>query len=398
MARSMATAVRWPVGVALTSWRYMWRTTPIHRSEEPGSWPEDAPPPVPDGLLDEQVQLLRHGAGPLFRRRYLAHVRSPRMPPEELMAHLQRNPDRAAPSEFATFKKATGNEGGMRPGDEYVVRMPGPWDGPVRVVEVSPSSFGLATLVGHLEAGQIAFRTKGGRDRLEFEIESWPPFLLSWSLFLDLPLRTPTLSPPPENPCYFALRQPPRPPPPFPLPRPPPPRPGSIYHRFGSRDALLTRLWIRAVRRSQASFLAALEEKDARAAALGAALSVFDFCAQEPGEARLLLSFRREDLIPKLPAKGPPAEELRELNRPIERAIADLARRLTGRRTRRVLEGTLLAVFDLPYGAVRRHLIAGQPPPPRLRADLTLAVSAVIEQLATEASAQRPSEGDPSDP
>ena len=173
---------------------------------------------------------------------------------------------------------------------------------------------------------------------------------------------------------------------------------GSIYHRFGSRDALLTRLWIRAVRRSQASFLAALEEKDARTAALGAALSVFDFCAQEPGEARLLLSFRREDLIPKLPAKGPPAEELRELNRPIERAIADLARRLTGRRTRRVLEGTLLAVFDLPYGAVRRHLIAGQPPPPRLRADLTLAVSAVIEQLATEASAQRPSEGDPSDP
>jgi AcrR family transcriptional regulator len=173
---------------------------------------------------------------------------------------------------------------------------------------------------------------------------------------------------------------------------------GSIYHRFGSRDALLTRLWIRAVRRSQASFLAALEEKDTRAAALGAALSVFDFCAQEPGEARLLLSFRREDLIPKLPATGPLAEELRELNRPIERAIADLASRLTGRRTRRVLEGTLLAVFDLPYGAVRRHLIAGQAPPPHVRADLTLAASAVIEQLANESSAQRSSEGDPSDP
>jgi AcrR family transcriptional regulator len=172
---------------------------------------------------------------------------------------------------------------------------------------------------------------------------------------------------------------------------------GSIYHRFGSRDALLTRLWIRAVHRSQASFLAALEEKDARAAALGAALSVFDFSAQEPGEARLLLSFRREDLIPKLPAKGPLAEELQELNRPIEAAIADLARRLTGRRTRRVLEGTVLAVFDLPYGAVRRHLIAGQAQPQRLRADLTLAVSAVIEQLAHEASAQRSSKGDPSD-
>jgi Domain of unknown function (DUF1990) len=173
LSRSMATTARWPVGVALTSWRYMWRTTPIHRSEESGSWPEDAPPPVPDGLLDEQVQLLRNGVGPLFRRRYLAQVRSPRTPSEELMARLQRNPDRAAPSEFATFKKTAGNEGGMRPGDEYVVRMPGPWDGPVRVVEVSPNSFSLATLVGHLEAGQIAFRTRGGGDRLEFEIESW---------------------------------------------------------------------------------------------------------------------------------------------------------------------------------------------------------------------------------
>jgi hypothetical protein len=169
----MATAARWPVGVALTSWRYMWRTTPIYRSEAPGSWPEDGPPPLPDGLLDEQVQRLRHGAGPLFHRRYLAHIRSPLLSPEELMARLQRNPDCAAPTEFATFKKAAGSGDGMRPGDEYVVRMPGPWDGPVRVFEVSPRSFSLMTLEGHLEAGQIVFRVRGGDDRIEFEIESW---------------------------------------------------------------------------------------------------------------------------------------------------------------------------------------------------------------------------------
>ncbi|HEY6777261.1 MAG TPA: DUF1990 family protein [Thermoleophilaceae bacterium] len=169
----MATAARWPAGVALTSWRYMWRTTPIYRSESPGSRPEDAPPPLPDGLVDEQVQHLRHGTGPLFHRRYLAHIRSPLVSPEELMARLQRNPDCAAPSEFATFKKATGNGDRMRPGDEYVVRMPGPWDGPVRVFEVSPRSFSLMTLEGHLEAGQIVFRVSGGGDRIEFEIESW---------------------------------------------------------------------------------------------------------------------------------------------------------------------------------------------------------------------------------
>jgi AcrR family transcriptional regulator len=37
---------------------------------------------------------------------------------------------------------------------------------------------------------------------------------------------------------------------------------GSIYHRFGSRDELVTRLWMRAVRRSQAAFLEALDLGD----------------------------------------------------------------------------------------------------------------------------------------
>jgi hypothetical protein len=30
-------AARWPLGLAVVSWRYLWRTTPLHRSEEPGS-------------------------------------------------------------------------------------------------------------------------------------------------------------------------------------------------------------------------------------------------------------------------------------------------------------------------------------------------------------------------
>ena len=173
LGRSIATAARWPVGVALTSWRYMWRTTPIKRSEEPGSRREDYPPPLPDRLVDEDVQRVRDGAGPLFHRLYRARIRGAELTPEELMACLQEDPDRAAPSEFATFKKAQGDEGRMRPGDEYVVRMPGPWDGPVRVVDVSPLSFRLMTLESHLEAGQIAFRVEGDRDRAVFEIESW---------------------------------------------------------------------------------------------------------------------------------------------------------------------------------------------------------------------------------
>jgi hypothetical protein len=171
--RRLTTATRWPVGVTLTSWRYMWRTTPLYRSEEEGAWPDDAPPPLPDGVSHEEVQRVGDGAGPLFHRRYAAVIREPELTPEELVARVAADPDQAAPSEFATFKKVLGEEGDMRLGDEYLVRMPGPWDGPVRVVERTPSCFRFATLAGHLEAGQITFSARNGGDRLEFRIESW---------------------------------------------------------------------------------------------------------------------------------------------------------------------------------------------------------------------------------
>ena len=152
---------------------------------------------------------------------------------------------------------------------------------------------------------------------------------------------------------------------------------GSIYHRFGSRDELLGRLWVRAVARSQASFLAAIEdEDDPREAALAAALSIVDFCHAEPADARLLVSFRREDLMGD--ASPALAAELQEVNAPVEHAIADLARRLYGRAGGTAVARTALAVFDLPYGATRRYLIAGRRLPRGLRDDVERAVAAVL--------------------
>ncbi len=89
------------------------------------------------------------------------------------MAQLHEDPDRAAPTSMASFQKVLGAEGRMEVNDEYVVRMPGPWDGPVRVAEVTPRSFRLVTLATHLEAGTIEFRAVDDGDRLRFEIESW---------------------------------------------------------------------------------------------------------------------------------------------------------------------------------------------------------------------------------
>src|ERR671920_616054 len=116
----------------------------------------DAPPPLKPG---EELQPPEAGAGPLFHRVYRTRIRATALSPERVIAEMTSDLDRVAPTEFASFNKVLGSEGAMAVGDEYVVRMPGPWDGPVRVVEVSADAFRLATLRSHLEAGQIRMAT-----------------------------------------------------------------------------------------------------------------------------------------------------------------------------------------------------------------------------------------------
>lgn len=173
LRRRWSTAARWPLGIGLTSWRYLWRTTAIHRWELSGSWPDDAPPELPSDVDHECVQRLADGVGPLVHRIYRTRIVGSALTAEQLMQQIAGGLDRVAPSEFATFQRLDGEQGALSKGDDYVVRMPGPWDGPVRVVAANRTSFQLATLNGHLEAGQIEFRVDSDYRSLGFTIESW---------------------------------------------------------------------------------------------------------------------------------------------------------------------------------------------------------------------------------
>ena len=174
ITRRAATAARWPAGVLKTGWDYLWRTTPMTRRDQAGSVPGDAPPPLPDGTDRSDHQGVEDGYGPLMHRRYVARIRDAELSAEELMRAFGGVPDRAAPKALASFVKVHGEEDVLRVGDEFTVRMPGPWDGPVRVVEVDEGGFGLATLDGHLEAGRIRFSAEDrGPGGLEVRIESW---------------------------------------------------------------------------------------------------------------------------------------------------------------------------------------------------------------------------------
>lgn len=161
------------MGVLLTWWAYVWRITPLHRREVAGSFPGDAAPPLPTGVSLEGVQAPQSGRGAFLRRRYRIDVSKPQLDAAELFERICDDPNVVVPGGLARFHKVQGGDGPLKTGDEYVVRMPGPWDGPIRVIERTPTSFRFATLDGHLEAGQIEWRARDGDGTLRFEVESW---------------------------------------------------------------------------------------------------------------------------------------------------------------------------------------------------------------------------------
>jgi hypothetical protein len=172
--RLLLTSVRWPVGVLLTCWAYIWRVTPLHRREVPGAFPADAPPPLPPAVSLQDVQPPDEGRGAFLRRRYRMDMAEAELGAGALMSRIREDPNQVVPGGLAHFHKVRGDQDApLTTGDEFAVRMPGPWDGPVRVVETTPTSFRFATLQGHLEAGQIEWRAEDRSEGLRFEIESW---------------------------------------------------------------------------------------------------------------------------------------------------------------------------------------------------------------------------------
>lgn len=164
-------------GAALATW--LWRRWgyPVRTEEREVPHAPDAPEvekPEPPGRAP--IQREEEGAGARFHRRYEVDVAETTKSPEELIACIGADIQHYVPDEIAVFDKTVGAPGGLAVGDEYYITIRSPWDGPVRVVEAEPTCFTLATLKGHLEAGQIRFAaaehpTSPGA--LRFSIESW---------------------------------------------------------------------------------------------------------------------------------------------------------------------------------------------------------------------------------
>jgi hypothetical protein len=162
---------RWLIGMGLVSWRYLWATTPLHRTQTEQQTPE-APPPLPSGLSHRAVQGWQSGVGPMYRRLYRVRIAGSAQDAAAIMETVVADLERLMPREVVRVRRGETAGRQLDIGDDIVVDMPGPWNGPVRVAASEPTRLRLATLEGHLEAGQIEFRAHDG-DHLVFEIESW---------------------------------------------------------------------------------------------------------------------------------------------------------------------------------------------------------------------------------
>lgn len=122
---------------------------------------------------EKETQKVADGVGPLYHRIYSVVVQSNWENALRSMQRLQRNLNHFSPQTMCKFEKRHGDELKLAPGDEFQIHITGPWNGPVRVNAVNPTGFSLATLKGHIEAGEIHFRVNRiDSEKVRFEVES----------------------------------------------------------------------------------------------------------------------------------------------------------------------------------------------------------------------------------
>ncbi len=163
-------------GAPLFAVQHGWRQRYLRRSEKRTDEFSEPPPPLDPATDGSVAQRRDDGTGPVVMRTYTARIRGANLSAEQLISQLRRDPNSLSPQHIAGFHTPSGERArNLDLGREYVVEIPGPWNGPVRVDGASDTSITLVTLDGHMEAGHIRFTaTNDGSGHVDtFQIRSW---------------------------------------------------------------------------------------------------------------------------------------------------------------------------------------------------------------------------------
>lgn len=126
---------------------------------------------------------------------------------------------------------------------------------------------------------------------------------------------------------------------------------GSIYHRFASRDDLLTALWLRSIRRFHGGLMDAYALPDPREALLAATRHIPRYCRERPVDALAMTLYRQPVLAGTASARY--REDVEHVNDEVDAAMRRLVPARYGEPSERgyrlIWVGTRLS----PYGLVR---------------------------------------------
>lgn len=151
-----------------------WRQRYVHRNHTHVDELTEAPPPLHPTTDGSPVQTRRDGHGPIVMRSFEVTIANSELSAVQLMRRFKTDSNDFVPKHIAGFLEGNREVRSMEVGDEFVVEIPGPWNGPVRVDGVTDTSVLLITLEGHMEAGHIRFEVTDQTDTgYTFRIRSW---------------------------------------------------------------------------------------------------------------------------------------------------------------------------------------------------------------------------------
>ena len=150
---------------------------------------------------------------------------------------------------------------------------------------------------------------------------------------------------------------------------------GTLYHRFGNRNGILTAAWLRALARFQTKAMA-VDADTALESAVTMAVAAIGFAREFPADARLLLMVRPSDLLDGEPDAAF-EETLADRNAPLLERVRVFAQELYGSSDTRCVDAVARAIADLPYAVVRRHA-HDDPMPAWLEDDVAAAARALL--------------------
>ncbi len=170
LARRWMRRLGWLLGAPLAIFRFLRRDILVEQIDV-----SDPVAPLPAADRRASSGDTEPGVGPLTHRIYAATTRDPKLAPEQLLAIIAANPNVVAPTEVLRFERPPGSSGSLKKGDELLIRMAGPWNGPMRVTEQGDDRLRLAAMPGHPQHGQIELRVRsrdGERNAVVIELQT----------------------------------------------------------------------------------------------------------------------------------------------------------------------------------------------------------------------------------